>query len=158
TALALFDATERGLVPVREATLPSRESASLEAAIEEFLRGGPRPPVEAACFGVAGPVVDGRSVATNLPWIIDEQALAAASPAPRVRLLNDLEAAAHGVLRLPDHELHTLQPGIPRRGHLALIAAGTGLGEALIVHEGERLIVIASEGGHTDFAPRDDLE
>jgi glucokinase len=158
TALALFDATGRGLVPVREATLPSRESASLEAAVEQFLRGGRRPPIEAACFGVAGPVVDGRSVTTNLPWIIEERALAASIPAPRVRLLNDLEAAAHGVLGLPGHELHTLQPGISRDGHLALIAAGTGLGEALIVQDGERRIVVASEGGHTDFAPRDDLE
>ena len=158
TALALFDATERGLVPIRDATLPSREWPSLQAAIQQFLGGGPRPRIDAACFGVAGPVVDGRCVATNLPWIIDERELAASIPAPRVRLLNDLEVAAHGVLGLPDDELHTLQPGIHRRGHLVLIAAGTGLGEALIVQDGERRIVIASEGGHADFAPRDDLE
>jgi glucokinase len=158
TALALFDATGRGLVPIRDATLPSREAASLEAAVEQFLATGPRPSIDAACFGVAGPVVDGRCVATNLPWVIDERDLAASIRAPRVRLLNDLEAAAHGVLGLPDHELHTLQAGTARHGHLVVNAAGTGLGEAIVVQDDERRIVIASEGGHADFAPRDDLE
>jgi len=158
TALALFEATGRGLVLVRETTVPSRQAASLEAAIQEFLGGGPRPKINAVCLGIAGPVVDGRAVATNLPWVIDERQLATSVPAPRVRLLNDLEAAAHGLLTLPDDELATLQPGIPRRGHLAVIAAGTGLGEALVVDDGERRVVIASEGGHADFAPRDDLE
>jgi glucokinase len=158
TALALFDASERGLVAVRDATLPSREAPSLEAAIEQFLGGGPRSRIDAVCLGVAGPVVDGRCVATNLPWIIDERELAAAIPAARVRLLNDLEVAAHGVLTLPESELRTLQAGTPRPGNLVLIAAGTGLGEALVVQDGERRIVIASEGGHADFAPRGDLQ
>jgi glucokinase len=158
TALALFDATERGLVLIRDVTLPSREVPSLEAAIQQFLGGGPRGRIEAACLGVAGPVIDGRCVATNLPWIIDEGELAAAIPAPRVRLLNDLEVAAHGVLGLPESELQTLQAGTLRCGHLVLIAAGTGLGEALVVQDGERRLVIGSEGGHTDFAPRSDLE
>ena len=158
TALALFDKGERGLVPLRDETLPSREFPSLEAAIARFLGTGPRPPIDAACLGVAGPVVDGRCVATNLPWIIDERALAASIPAARVKLLNDLEVAAHGVLELPEQELQTLQAGTARRGHMVLIAAGTGLGEALIVHDDDRRIVIASEGGHADFAPRDDVE
>jgi glucokinase len=102
--------------------------------------------------------VDGRCVATNLPWVIDERALASAIPAGRVTLLNDLEVAAHGVMGLPGNELRTLQPGVARRGNLVLIAAGTGLGEALIVRDGDRRIVIASEGGHADFSPRSDLE
>jgi glucokinase len=158
TALALFDKRKRGLALVREDTLSSRGYASLEGAIEQFLAAGPRPSIEAVCLGVAGPVVDGRCVATNLPWIIDERVLTTAIPARRVKLLNDLEVAAHGVLALPEDELRTLQAGTPRRGHLVLIAAGTGLGEALIVQDGERRLVIASEGGHADFAPRNDLE
>ena len=158
TALALFETTGRGPVLVRDDTLPSREFASLEVAIERFLGAGARPRIEAVCLGVAGPVVDGRCVATNLPWVIDERALASSIPASRVKLLNDLEVAAHGVLALPERELHVLQPGIARRGHLVLIAAGTGLGEALIVQDGDRRVVIASEGGHADFAPRDDVE
>ena len=158
TALALFDQTDHGLVLVREDALPSRSSETLEAAIEKFLEAGPRPIIEAVCLGVAGPVVDGRCVATNLPWVIDERALACSIPAAQVKLLNDLEVAAYGVMALPDDELTTMQAGTPRRGNLVLIAAGTGLGEAIIVRDGERRLVIATEGGHTDFAPRGDLE
>src|SRR5439155_21371005 len=84
--------------------------------------------IDAACFGVAGPVVDGRSVTTNLPWQIDEATLRARIPARRVRLLNDLEATGYGVLTLPPAALVPLQPGTRRRGTVALIAAGTGLG------------------------------
>ena len=159
TALALFDKDAGGaLTLVRERTLPSAGFASLELAIEQFLAAAPPPAIDAVCLGVAGPVVDGRCQATNLPWIIDERLLTYAIPSPRVRLLNDLEVAAHGVLGLPDNEIRTLQSGRPRRGNLVLIAAGTGLGEALIVRDGERRIVIASEGGHADLAPRNELE
>jgi glucokinase len=158
TALALFEKEAGGPRLLREATLPSREFESLEAAVARFLGAGPRPAIAAACLGVAGPVVDGRCVATNLPWVIDERTLAAAIATPTVKLLNDLEVAAHGVLALPASELVTLQEGVRRQGHMVLIAAGTGLGEALIVQDGPRRIVIASEGGHSDFGPRDDLE
>jgi glucokinase len=158
TNLALYEKRGSGLIPVRETSLQSRQYDSLEAAIGRFLESGPRQPIDAACLGVAGPVVEGRCVATNLPWIIDEQVLSRAIPAAKVRLLNDLEAAGYGVLALPDNELKTLQAGVPRRGNIAVIAAGTGLGEAMIVREGERHVVIATEGGHTDFAPRGDLE
>lgn len=156
TVLTLVEpASDRAL---REATFPSREFPGLEAIVERFLADGPKVEIAAACFGVAGPVVDGRSVTTNLPWRLEETALAQAIPAPRVRLLNDLEAAAHGVLELPAGDLETLQPGTPRPGHKVLIAAGTGLGEALMIWEGARHVVVASEGGHGDFAPRTDLE
>jgi glucokinase len=156
--LALFETQTGGLRMVRDATLPSRDYASLELAIEQFLSRGPRPSIDAVCLGVAGPVVDGRVHATNLPWVIDEKLLTSAIPSPRVKLLNDLEIAAHGVMRLPEDELRTLQTGMPRRGNLVLIAAGTGLGEALIIRDGDRRIVIPSEGGHGDFAPRNELE
>ena len=158
TNLALYEKRGSGLIPVRETSLQSRQFDSLEAAIERFLESGPRQSIDAACLGVAGPVVEGRCVATNLPWIIDEQVLSRAIPAAKVRLLNDLEAAGHGVLALPADEMRTLQAGVPKRGSMAVIAAGTGLGEAMIVREGERRVVIPTEGGHTDFAPRGDLE
>jgi glucokinase len=159
TDLALFDKDARGrLTMVRDGTLVSRDFVSLELAIERFLDAGPRPSIEAACLGVAGPVVDGRCQATNLPWVVDERLLAYAIPAPKVKLLNDLEVAAHGVLALPEEDLRTLQAGRPRRGNLVLIAAGTGLGEAIIVRDGDRRLVIASEGGHGDLAARNELE
>jgi glucokinase len=158
TLLALFEAGGENRHPVREAALPSRGFPTLEAAVARFLADGPPAAIEAACFGVAGPVVDGRCAATNLPWRLDERALAAAIPGGRVRLLNDLVANAHGVLTLPAASLETIQAGTARAGNMALIAAGTGLGEALLVHDGERHVVVASEGGHADFAPRGELE
>ncbi|OGL14919.1 MAG: glucokinase [Candidatus Rokubacteria bacterium RIFCSPLOWO2_12_FULL_71_22] len=158
TALALFEPHGADLAPVREVELPSRDFPALEAAIARFLAGGPRVAIEAACFGAAGPVVDGRCRATNLPWELDERVLAAAIPARKVRLLNDLAAAAHGVLGLPRTALATLQEGTPRAGNMALIAPGTGLGEALLIRAGARHVVVGSEGGHADYAPRSDLE
>lgn len=158
TALALFDTAERPLRLVREATLASRSFDALEAGIEQFLAAGPRLPIASVCLGVAGPVVDGRCTAMNLPWSIDERDLGQLIRGARVKLLNDLEIAAHGVLALPPTEVRTLQAGVSRRGNLVLIAAGTGLGEALIIQDGDRRLVIASEGGHGDFAPRNELE
>ncbi len=158
TTLALVETAAEAPVLVREATLPSRDFDSLEAAIERFLETGPRLIIEAACLGVAGPVVDGRCVTTNLPWVADERILSYSIPAERVRLLNDLEATAHGIFALGEDELVPLQSGLPRRGNLAVIAAGTGLGEAVVVVEGRFRTVIGTEGGHADFGPRGELE
>jgi len=158
TMLALFEPGGRAPVLVREATVPSREFDSLEAIVERFLAAGPRADITAACVGIAGPVVDGRAVTPNLPWVVDERRLSAAIPAPRVRLLNDLEATAHGIWALGEDELVSLQSGTLRRGNLAVIAAGTGLGEAIVVIDGGRRTVFATEGGHADFGPRGELE
>jgi glucokinase len=158
TALALYEVRRGALALVHEAALPSREFSALEGAVARFLADAPRGVVEAACFGVAGPVVNGRSLTTNLPWVLDETTLASSIPATRVRLLNDLEATGYGVLALPPSSLATLQPGAARAGNMALVAAGTGLGEALLIWNGERHVVVGSEGGHADFAPRTDVE
>lgn len=161
TVLAVLEPGAPGssrMAVVRETTLPSHEIDTLEGAVEAFLLGAPRLTVSAACVGVAGPVVDGRCVTTNLPWEIHERRLAAATHAP-TRLLNDLEATAHGVLVLPPESFLTLQQGVAKRdGNIALIAAGTGLGQALIVTDGQGYRVLPSEGGHADFAPRDELQ
>ena len=156
TLLAVFETG--AMTIVREATLPSHELESLESAVEAFLLGAPRVKVGGGCVGVAGPVVDGRCVATNLPWVVDERRLSAAAGAP-VKLINDLEAAAHGVLTLPAEQFLALQPGAAKPGgNLALIAAGTGLGQALVVTDGQGYRVVPSEGGHADFAPADELQ
>ena len=157
TVLAVLDPA-KGMSIVREAILPSREIESLESAVEAFLLGAPRLKVGAACVGVAGPVVDGRCVATNLPWEVHQRRLAAAAGAPAT-LVNDLEAAAHGVLTLSADKFLVLQEGTPKPGgNMALIAAGTGLGQALMVPDGQGYRVVPSEGGHADFAPRDELQ
>ncbi|HXH83977.1 MAG TPA: glucokinase [Candidatus Tectomicrobia bacterium] len=158
TALGLYRPGPAGPDLVEAATFPSREAPSLEAIIAGFLDARGRPAIEVACVGVAGAVVEGRTAVTNLTWTIDERSLAAAIPARRVRLLNDLEAAAHGVLALPPAAFHVLQAGVERAGPVALIAAGTGLGEAFVVRAGERPVVVATEGGHADFAPRGELQ
>ena len=159
TALALFD-DERGAFQLaREDVLPSREFPSLEAAVRRFLGESFVGPIRAACFGVAGPVVDGRVTTTNLPWHLEDRALEAAMGADHVKLVNDLEAAGHGMLSLAPADFATLQPGDARPGgHRVLISAGTGLGEAILVWDGQRHTVVASEGGHGDFAPRDERE
>jgi glucokinase len=158
TALALFDERRPDAAPLRSAVLPSRAHAGLEEAVRAFLAASPAEPITAACFGVPGPIVDGRAEPVNLPWRVEEQALAAAIPARRVRILNDLVATAYGVLALGPEALLTLQSGRPRPGNQAVIAAGTGLGEAIVVHDGDRRVVVATEGGHADYAPRTDEE
>ena len=158
TALALFEIRRRALAVVREAMLPSHGFAALSDAIRQFLLEGPPASIDAACVGVAGPVIDGRCAATNLPWVVDEASLATCVSTTRVKLVNDLEATGHGVLGLKPSSLATLQAGEPRKATMALIAAGTGLGEVLLVWDGRRHRVVGSEGGHTDFAPRTELE
>jgi glucokinase len=158
TALGMFERRSNRLMLVREEVLPSPEFPSLEAVIARFLAVSRGEQIDAACFGVPGPVVDGRVTITNLPWHLEERALAQAVGTPRVKLLNDLEAAGHGVLNLPASELAMLQAGSPHHGHRVLIAAGTGLGEAILPWDGHRHLVMSSEGGHADFAPRSERE
>ena len=158
TVLALVESRAGGLTVVRQGTLHSNEFPTFEAAVAQFLDDGPKTSIDGACFGVAGPVIAGHVRTTNLPWDLDEVRLAAEIPAGRVRLLNDLVAMGEGMLALPAASFQTIQPGESRGGTMALIAAGTGLGEAVLYWDGKRHIVVSSEGGHVDFAPRTDLE
>jgi glucokinase len=135
--------------------------AGLPAIIDAFAsqQTGGRLNVTAAAFGVAGPVINQSAEMTNVEWRVDASELAARLGISRVRLLNDLEAMAHVVRLLEPHELLTLQPGQRRiDGNMALIAAGTGLGEAMLHYVDGRYVPVASEGGHTDFAARTDRD
>ncbi|MBI2963326.1 MAG: glucokinase [Deltaproteobacteria bacterium] len=158
TNLALYAVDRsRGLAVVREASVPSRRYRGLEAVLAEFLAGG-RERVSAAAFGIAGPVVDGRVKTTNLPWVVRGERLERLIGGGRVRLMNDLEATAYGGLFLPRRRIAWLARGKRRRGNVAVIAAGTGLGEAFLYWDGERYRPVPTEGGHADFAPRNDKE
>jgi glucokinase len=138
----------------REATLPSGAHRSAEDAIETFLAGAAPPAV--FVLAVAGPVQGGRCVGTNLPWSLDERALGERFGA-RVKLLNDFEAVAEGVERVASDELRPLRGGLREDGGtIAIVGAGTGLGEALVVRDGAQRIVVPSEGGHSDFGPWDE--
>jgi glucokinase len=156
TTLALYSAEAGPYAPSAQATFPSRDFASLEAIVAAFLQDR-NVAIRRASFGIAGPVVDGRVQATNLPWVIEEQAFSAWLGAP-VRLLNDLAAIAHAVPNLRAEDLETLNAGRPAsQAPLGVIAPGTGLGEAFLLWTGNTYRPFASEGGHADFAPNTPL-
>jgi glucokinase len=160
TLLGLFQRVPEGVLSVREQQFRSHDHPTFEAILDAFLPSQEaRPELAAACFGVPGAVVDGRSQATNLPWRLEEGALSRETGTP-VKLLNDLQAMAYGMLFLAPSQLHVLQAGTrPRlQGNVAVIAAGTGLGEAMLYFDGELHHPVASEGGHADFAPQSDDE
>lgn len=158
TQLAVFSLAEGPRRPVVEATFPSAEYTDLADMVREFI-AQTNLPVEYACFDVAGPVIGGRAQLTNLPWIVDSAALAAELNLRRVWLLNDLQATAYAVPQLTPADLETLNKGEPAEyGAIAVIAPGTGLGEAFLVWTGSSYMAYASEGGHTDFGPNDEVE
>ncbi len=158
TRLALIGDGEEGMRILFERAFPSREWPSLEAVLAEFLSLHPAR-VTGASFGVAGPVRDGRCVATNLPWVVDAKAVGRRLGLERVGIINDLVANAHGLALLGRRDFVVLNRGARNaRGNRALISAGTGLGEAGMLWDGEKHRPFASEGGHADFAPRNHLE
>ncbi len=146
---------------VAQDTFASKAHPSLEAVVREFL--GPKriKKVKAASFGIAGPVIDQRCTATNFPWVVDARVVARKLGIPRVTLLNDLVALAFGALTVPRSKLRVIQGKTPPKksgGNLAVIAAGTGLGEAALIWDAGRHVALATEGGHSDFAARNALE
>jgi glucokinase len=153
TSLAIYREQGELRSPRAEATYPSAQYLGLEVLVRDFL-SGMHCEVDGACFGVAGPVVEGRATITNLPWVLNEWELQTRMGIPSVRLLNDLTAIACAVPFLSVAELHPLNAGDPApRGALAVIAPGTGLGEAFLTWEGSRYRPQSSEGGHASFAP-----
>ncbi len=157
--MALYEVESAG--PMRltaEKTYVSADHATFMEIIRDFRRQHPDP-VSATGLGVAGPVFDRRCQATNLPWVIDARELEGTMPVGRVALVNDFKAAALGVLHLQPHEWIELNPGQAEpNGPVAVLGAGTGLGEAFLFHDGARYHVVPTEGGHKDFAPRNEEE
>jgi glucokinase len=181
--LALYDERDASAKakPLAHAIFESRAFPSLEAVVQTFLRdagesgkGGKsgksgkaarkkagKLVIKAATFGIAGPVIDQRCAATNFPWVVDARVVARKIGVARVTLLNDLVALAFGALVAPKSRIRVLHGGSApkkRGGNLAVIAAGTGLGEAGLVWDGDRHVPLATEGGHTDLAARSPIE
>lgn len=156
--LAYFQPQNGHLCLVSERTFPSREHSELGEIVSKFVDdSGTRP--EAACFGVAGPVRNGRVETSNLPWVIEQSRLAKQIHLPRTLLINDLEASAWGIGALAPSDLVPLNRVTgPSVGNQGVIAPGTGLGEAGLFWDGNRHHVFACEGGHTDFGPQGDLQ
>jgi glucokinase len=156
--LALFAEQDGKLTPVFRQRFASKEFAQFDLIVKEFAReAAPHVKAErvrAAGFGVAGPVIENRVRATNLPWIVDAANLAKELNVENVVLMNDLGGTGHSIEHLPSEQLCVLNPGKPEPGGTrALLAAGTGLGQSILVWDGTRYRVVASEGGHSDFAP-----
>ena len=156
TLLGLFAEGDRPR-PIEVGEFVTLEYDALEPMIREFLRAQniELARIEAACLGVAGAVTEQVARLTNVPWLVDGDLIEEAFGFRRVRILNDLEALAYGVTILEPSELRALQVGVPLPGgNAAVIAAGTGLGEAMLHNVDGRFIPAASEGGHADFAAR----
>ena len=158
TRLAAFQTEGSKLELVVEKTYKSQEHSGLQEIISGFVKTE-GVPVHSACFGVAGPVRAGRSKISNLPWTIDSSELAAQLKLSSVGLINDLEAYAYGIDALESKDFVTLSEGVEdAEGNRVVIAARTGLGVAGLYWDGFRHHPFPCEGGHADFAPKNDLE
>lgn len=162
TRLLLAERDSGVIRTLGERHFDSRQYTGLVEVIAEFRRDAPVMPLDAACFAVAGPVRHGAGESvrvTNLPWEIAGAGLARAIGVPRLRLINDFEAVGYGIEQLGEQEMVVLQDGQPElHGPRAVLGAGTGLGQAILVWQGDRYAVIPTEGGHVDFGPADPLQ
>jgi len=156
--LGLFDVKDGRLAQVAFKRYASREHNGLEEIARDFLNGHAAQ-VSAASFGIAGPVVNNRVHATNIPWIVDGANVASELHLKHVRLLNDLEATAYGIEVLDSTQLETIYPGNPTpKATSVVLSAGTGLGEGVMFWDGTRHLPMSTEAGHTDFAPNTDQQ
>lgn len=156
--LAIVEVTGKAARIERQERYATAQEPSLVPIVRRFLAAGGTPPAR-ACFGVACRVIQGVCRPANLPWTIDEGELAAAIGIGRTSIINDFDAIGHGLEFLDPRDVETLQQGQPvAHGPIALIGAGTGLGEAMLIWDGSRYLVRPSEGGHVNFAARNELE
>ena len=156
--LAYFQVQDGHLRVAAEGIFPSRGHSGLDEIVAQFVNSQSERP-NVACFGVAGPVRNGKVETSNLPWTVEAARLASELQLPSAILINDLEANAWGIASLGENDLIALNrvKGTPS-GNQAVISAGTGLGEAGLYWDGKSYDIFACEGGHTDFAPRTELE
>ncbi|NJC88280.1 MAG: glucokinase [Desulfuromonas sp.] len=158
TRLAFFRSSDAGTETVAQETFPSHSHGTLAAIVQAFADSVKLTP-ERACFGIAGPVRGGRVLTPNLPWLVDGNELAALLGLARVTLINDLQANAYGIPQLEEKDFALLNPGEAEpTGAIAVISAGTGLGETAAVWDGTMHRPLPGEWGHADFAPRNELE
>ena len=156
--LGYFQAQNGHLKLLAESVFPSRDYRGLDEIVAKFVERQAIHP-ETACFGIPGPVLHGRAETSNLPWTVEASRLAAELHLPCALLINDLEANAWGIQDLTEKDFVSLnEVKTPAAGNQAVIAAGTGLGEAGLYWDGKKYHVFACEGGHSDFAPRNELE
>ncbi len=159
TALGLFSQESGPARPVTEKVFSSACHGSLEEITTEFLNQARPGPIEAACFAVAGPILSGRAIVTNLPWTVHSTTLSTAMGIGKVKLINDVQAVACSIPFLEKSDIWTINQGKPAAtGTVAVIAPGTGLGEAFLTWDGSSYLSHPTEGGHTDFGPGDERQ
>lgn len=159
TILALYKSVGGEWLCHKKETFQSGLFDSFEGLLDCFLANDEQIELSNVCIGVAGPIIEGDCITTNLPWQLKREGIKQQVNANKVILLNDLEATAWGILGLDNSDFVELNKQAKRnKGHIAVLAAGTGLGEALIIWSDNKYHVVATEGGHTDFAPRNTLE
>jgi glucokinase len=162
TLLQLSEPSNNGFNVLFEKRYVSADYASLTAMAQEFLKDAAvqvKCEVAAACFGIAGPVNGRTAKTTNLPWVLYADEMESTLGIPRVRLINDFQSVGYGIEALQPQDIVTLQTGAPvEHGTRVIIGAGTGLGQCLLIWQGEHYEVVASEGGHADFAPTDEVQ
>jgi glucokinase len=156
TNMALFQHQDNGPQLIRQEHFPSASYSSMADIVRKFVGTDPMP--NKICIGVAGPVMNGNARLTNLTWDVDERALGQALGVKDVALINDLEATAYGLAALEDKDFLTFPGKEPQPGNIGLIAPGTGLGEAGLFWDGSRYHPFATEGGHSGFGPREDID
>jgi glucokinase len=151
--------TEKSFKTVKEAQYISASFPDIVPMVREFLGENKKLQPQLACLAIAGPIVNNTCHLTNINWVLDSQRLEMELDIPKISLINDFAANSFGILGLKDVDIHTLQAGEARKkAPIAVIGAGTGLGEAFLIPQGNKYQIFATEGGHTDFAPRNDLE
>ncbi len=156
--LAVFEVIEQRLKPLSIKTYPSKEYDSLDDIIRLFMSEHPFP-IDGACIAIAGPVTKGQVATTNLAWLVDADRLARLLELEQFGLINDLEAIGYGIHELCKEDVAVLREGATdATGNLGIIAAGTGLGQAGCYWDGVDHHPFACEGGHADFAPRNQIE
>lgn len=160
TELAIYSSNENNILEkICSQKYSSKDFSSLENVILEFLKDK-KLKIHSSCIGVPGPVLDGKAVSTNLDWILDEKILSEKLNIKNLKLANDLEIMAAAIPSLTDNDLITLHKGegANKNSNKALIAPGTGLGQAALIYSEGKYIIAPSEGGHTDFAPQNEIE
>ncbi len=155
--LALYKINGRDILIIRSRQYYCREYGSLKEIVQDFVKGHDEKP-HSICVGVAGAVIDNKAGIVNLGWMVDGEEVRIATGIDNVALINDLEANAYGLAYLQDEDMITIHEGEKHKGNMAIIAPGTGLGEAGLYWDGKFYHPFATEGGHCDFSPRTDVD
>ena len=158
TNLGYFELRKGVLKSKKISSFSSGDYQDLKSILKKFMKDQDAE-LNGACFGIAGPIIKGVCKATNLPWVVDKEVLKRILKIRKVSLINDMQATANGIQVLPKKAFAVLNPGDPEpKGNIAVLAAGTGLGEGMLLWNGKSYRAEGSEGGHADFAPCNKME